>query len=101
MQGDLEAIISLCDKVMGILGPAPSNYDTTLKYVGKRKLSDRDDGGGGGRGRGGGGGNEIIKCRDCRCDFNFTAADDDDVFYLLLQKQKSAQRYIPQGKFPP
>jgi hypothetical protein len=25
----------------------------------------------------------------------------DDVFYLFLQKQKSAQSYIPQGYFPP
>jgi hypothetical protein len=41
--GRFITIISLCDKVMGILGPAPSSYDTTLKYVGKRKLSDRDD----------------------------------------------------------
>jgi hypothetical protein len=23
--------------------------------------------------------------------------DDDDIFYLFLQKQKSAQRYIPQA----
>jgi hypothetical protein len=26
-------------------------------------------------------------------------ACDDDVFYLSLQKQKSAQSYIPQGYF--
>ena len=26
---------------------------------------------------------------------------DDNVFYLFLQKQKSAQSYIPQGYFPP
>jgi hypothetical protein len=26
--------------------------------------------------------------------------DDDDVFYLFLQKQKSAQSYVPQGYFP-
>jgi hypothetical protein len=26
---------------------------------------------------------------------------DDDVFYLFLQKQKSAQSYIPQAYFPP
>jgi hypothetical protein len=25
----------------------------------------------------------------------------DDVFYLFLQKQKSAQSYIPKGYFPP
>ena len=28
-------------------------------------------------------------------------ADDDDVFYLFLQKQKSAQSYIAQGYFQP
>ena len=26
---------------------------------------------------------------------------DDDVFYLFLQKQKSALSYVPQGYFPP
>jgi hypothetical protein len=31
---------------------------------------------------------------------HFTATDDD-VLYLFVQKQKSAQRYIPQGYFPP
>jgi len=27
--------------------------------------------------------------------------NDDDVFYLFLQKQKTAQSYIPQGYFQP
>jgi hypothetical protein len=30
-----------------------------------------------------------------------TSVDNDNLFYLFLQKQKSAQRYIPQGYFPP
>jgi hypothetical protein len=29
------------------------------------------------------------------------SADDDDVFYLFMQKQKSALRYIHPGYFPP
>jgi hypothetical protein len=33
--------------------------------------------------------------------FSLDDDDDDDVFYLFLQKQKSAQSYIPQGYFPP
>ena len=28
-------------------------------------------------------------------------AIDDDVFDLFLQKQQSAQSYVPQGYFPP
>jgi hypothetical protein len=31
----------------------------------------------------------------------FSSLLDNDVFYLFLQKQKSAQSYIPQGYFPP
>jgi hypothetical protein len=34
-------------------------------------------------------------------DISSVFLDDDNVFYLFLQKQKSAQNYIPQGYFPP
>jgi hypothetical protein len=33
--------------------------------------------------------------------YNNNGSYDDDVFYLFLQRQKSAQNYIPQGYFPP
>ena len=42
-------------------------------------------------------------CRGAHADLLYSQSaycDDDNVFYLILQKQQPAQRYIPIGYFP-
>ena len=42
--GNIDAITALCDRVAGILGPAPSHYDLSLEYDRKRKEPEQPDG---------------------------------------------------------